>query len=282
MKKSNTKKILAAILSVVLVFGMVAMLASCGGNETADNGDTTAAPAPASDMEYVKEKGTLVIGVTDFAPMDYHEGESEEWVGFDADLARAFAESLGVKAEIIEIEWDNKLFELDGKTIDCVWNGMTLTDEVKASMECSNGYCNNAQVVIVPKDKADEYATAEACKELNFAVEAGSAGAEQADAYGFNKTEVLAQADAVMEVAGGTCDAAIIDTLMAIATVGEGTAYEDLTYTAKLNTEEYGVGFRKGSDLANELNEFFKTSYADGSMMKLAEKYGIQDTVIAQ
>ena len=88
-----------------------------------------------------------------FEPMDYKD-ESGEWVGFDADLAKAFAESLGVEAEFVEIDWDNKIMELDGKTIDCVWNGMTLTEEVTSSMDCTDAYLTNAQVVVVPSDVA--------------------------------------------------------------------------------------------------------------------------------
>ena len=208
--------------------------------------------------------------------MDYKEDGSDEWIGFDADMAKAFAESIGVEAEFLEINWNNKIMELDGKTIDCVWNGMTLTDEVTSSMACSDAYCNNAQVVIVPKDKADKYQTVDSIKELTFAVEAGSAGEDQAKALGLNYTAVKAQADALMEVAAGTSDAAIIDSLMAAAMVGEGTGYDKLTYTVGLNSEEYGVGFRKDSDLVAELNKFFADSKADGSMEKCAETYKVQ------
>ena len=100
-----------------------------------------------SDLAYVQAKGKLVVGITDFLPMDYKD-EAGEWIGFDADMARGFAKSLGVDVEFIEIDWDNKIMELDSKNIDVVWNGMTLTDEVKAAMDCSNAYCNNAQVVV--------------------------------------------------------------------------------------------------------------------------------------
>ena len=157
---------------------------------------------------------------------------------------------------------------------------MTLTDEVKSAMETSVAYCNNAQVVIVNKDAADKYATADACKELSFAVESGSAGQEQADAYGFTYTTVKDQATALMEVASGTSDAAIIDSLMAAAMVGEGTGYEQLTYTASLNSEEYGVGFRKGSDITAKFNEFFAAAVADGTAEAIAEKYGVQAALI--
>ena len=232
-----------------------------------------------SDLEYVKSKGTLVVGITDFQPMDY-KNEKGEWIGFDADLANAFAAVLGVKAEFQEIEWNNKILELNGKNIDCVWNGMTLTSEVLSSMECSKPYCNNAQIVVVPVAKADKYKTVESIKDLNFAVEQGSAGDEVAKANNLKTTPVQDQATALMEVASGSSDGAIIDSLMAAAMVGKGTGYENLIYTVSLNSEEYGVGFRKGSDLAAELNKFFEAGYKDGSIQKLAEQYKIQAALI--
>lgn len=266
------KKIFTLIMCAVMAFSMVA----CGNSETGSESASTE-----SDSAYVKDKGTLVVGITDFAPMDYKD-ENGNWIGFDAEMAEAFAESLGVSVEFVEIDWDNKILELDGKTIDCVWNGMTLTEEVKSAMECSNAYCNNAQIVIVPSEKADQYQDVESLSDLTFAVEAGSAGEEQVSALGLNYTPVKAQSDALMEVAAGTSDAAVIDSLMAASMVGEGTSYADLTYTVGLNSEEYGVGFRKGSDLATALNEFFASSYADGSMVECAEAYGVQAAVIEQ
>ena len=182
--------------------------------------------------------------------------------------------------EFVEIDWGNKVPELNGKSIDCVWNGMTLTPEVTSAMDCSEPYCNNQQVVIVPAAEADAYQTAEDCAELSFAVETGSAGRDMAEENGFAYTEVKDQATAVMEVASGTSDAAIIDSLMAAAMVGEGTGYADLTYTVRLNSEEYGVGFRKGSDLTEKLNAFFDQAKADGTMDEIAAKYGVQAALI--
>ena len=300
------KKWIAMLLAALMVFSMAACAAkndpaadqtndqpaadtqtsepaedTASGEDAAPAADQTAAD---SDMAYVQSKGTLVVGITDFAPMDY-QNESGEWIGFDADMAKAFAESLGVSVEFVEIDWDNKILELGSKSIDCVWNGMTLTDEVTSAMSCSNAYCNNSQVVIVPADKAADYADVEACKALSFAVEAGSAGMAEVEKLGASFTEVKDQATALMEVAAGTSDAAVIDSLMAGAMVGEGTSYDSLTYTVSLNAEEgeqYGVGFRQGSDLAAALNDFFKTAYADGSMQACAETYGIQAALIAQ
>lgn len=265
------------VLSVLLCAGLaVSMLAGCGSDSSNAN---KKAESTGSDLEYVKDKGTLVVGVTDFEPMDYKD-DNGEWVGFDADMAKAFAESIGVKAEFVEIDWDNKELELDGKSIDCVWNGMTLIDEVKSSMECTDAYMNNAQVVVVPADKADKYQDEESVKDLTFAVEAGSAGEDQVERIGAQYTAVSSQADALMEVASGNSDAAAIDALMAAAMIGEGTGYADFTYTISLNNEEYGVGFRKGSDLAAALNDYFKKSMEDGSMKKCAETYKVQAALI--
>ena len=288
------KKLLALLLAAVMVCSMAACgasTASAPAEEPASEAPAEAAaseaapaeeaPAADSDLTYIQANGKLVVGITDFEPMDYKD-ESGSWIGFDADMAAAFAASLGVDVEFVEIDWDNKIMELDGKTIDCVWNGMTLTAEVTSAMECSKAYCNNAQVVIVPKDVADQYQDVDSIKDLNFAVEAGSAGEEVITDLGYACTPVKAQSDALMEVAAGTSDAAVIDSLMAAAMVGEGTGYADLTYTVGLNSEEYGVGFRKGSDLAAKLNEFFAASYADGSMLKIAETYGVQAAIIAQ
>lgn len=260
------KKIIAVLMALVLVVGC---FAACGKNDDADK----------TDLDYIKEKGKLVVGITDFEPMDYKD-KNGNWIGFDADMAKAFGEYLGVEVTFVEIDWDNKILELNGKNIDCLWNGMTLTDEVKSSMSCSVAYCNNAQVIIVPADKAEQYKNAADCKDLVFAVEAGSAGKAQAVENGFKYTEVVDQATALSEVASGTCDAAIIDSLMAGAMIGEGTGYSSLTYTAALNSEEYGVGFRKGSNLVDEFNKFYENAVANGDVEKLAVQYGVQEALI--
>ena len=195
-------------------------------------------------------------------------------------MAKAFAESLGVEVEFLEINWDNKALELENKGVDAVWNGMTLTDDVKALMATSDPYCLNGQVVVLSADVADQYQTAESLSGLSFAVENGSAGMEQAEAAGLDYVAMDTQAKALMEVASGTSDAAIIDLLMAVAMVGEGTSYPDLTYTVQLSSDEYGVGFRKGSDLAEAFSSFWKEAYDAGTVMEIAEKYGIQDVMI--
>ena len=289
--------------ALLLALAMVLSLAACGGNSDSGAKDAppadTSAPAetdaPAegdqqaadSDLAYVQGKGTLVVGMTDFAPMDYRDANGN-WIGFDADMASAFAESLGVKVEFQEITWDYKVMELDAKSIDCVWNGMTLNDEVKAAMDTGNAYCLNAQVLVVPADKAADFESLTSLEGLNVAVESGSAGEDAAGALGASTTAVAKQADALMEVSAGTADAAVIDLLMAGAMIGEGTNYANLTYTVNLNTaqglesEEYGVGFRKGSDLVAAWNDFWSAAIADGSVLETGTTYGVQESLILE
>ena len=275
------------LTALALALGLTLSLAACGGGETpADDTpapETPAAETPAaeSDVAYIQDKGTLVVGINEFAPMDYLD-ENGEWIGFDADMARAVADALGVDVEFSVIEWGNKLMELDSKTVDCLWNGMTITDEITGGASATNPYAVNAQVVVLKSGIADQYQDAESLSGLNFAVETGSAGEAAAQEAGLTYVGVSDQATALMEVSSGTSDACIVDLLMAGAMIGEGTSYPDLTYTVRLTEEDYGVGCRKGSDLTDFINEQFKTLYADGTIQALAEEYGISDNIVPQ
>ena len=285
----KTKRLLALLSAGAL---SVSMLAGCGStaktDDTASDSATADTSASAdSDLEYVKSQGKLVVGITDFAPMDYKEDGSDEWIGFDADMAKAFAESIGVEAEFLEINWDNKIMELDGKGVDAVWNGMTLTDGVRTSMNCSVPYATNVQVLVVPSDKATPDLAWDDVKSMSVAAESGSAGEASAANLGLNVTAVPSQADALMEVAAGTSDACVIDLLMEGAMIGEGTSYPNLAHAFDLTSqnheepENYVVGFRKDSDLTAAFNDFYKSAYEDGTVEKLAEKYGVQEAIVA-
>ena len=286
-------------LSLALALTLCASLAACssGGNtsgsssgsdNTSGSGSGSSSQTQASDMQYVKDKGTLVVGITYFAPMDYKEEGSDEWIGFDADMAKAFAESLGVNVEFQEITWDYKVEELNSKAIDCVWNGMTLSDDVMAAMGTSVPYCTNYQTLIYAADKAADFEGLTSLEGLNIAVESGSAGEDAALALGATTVPVQAQSNALMEVSAGTSDAAVIDVLMAAEMTGEGTSYADLVYSLNLNdaqgleSEEYGVGFRQGSDLVDAFNTFWAEKVADGTVLETATTYGLQDAVILE
>ncbi len=255
------KKLTALILAVWTV---LSCFAGCG------------AAGSDSDLAMVKEKGTLVVGITDYAPMDYKD-ENGNWTGFDAEFARLFAEELGVECEFLVLsDWGKKFYELETGNIDVIWNGMTITDEVKLNTNCSNPYVINAQVVVMKAAAVENYPDTASLAGLKFAVESGSAGEDALKEL--NITDYVALQDqgaAVMEVASGTSDACVIDITMANAMTGPGTSYENLAYSLSLTQEQYGVGFRKDSDITAVFNDFMAKLMADGTLDALAEKYSL-------
>jgi len=254
------KKFIALMLAVML---MLTCFTACGAKED-------------SDLAYVKKNGKIVVGITDYAPMDYKDANGE-WIGFDAEFARLFAEELDVECEFFVIpNWGTKFMELETKQIDAVWNGMTITEEAETNSNVSDPYVINAQVVVMKKDAIANYADAAALTGLNIAVESGSAGESCANEIeGANVIPLQNQEAALMEVAAGTSDACVIDITMANAMTGEGTNYADLGYQLSLSEELYGVSFRKDSDLTAAFNEFMAKLKADGTLEALAAKYNL-------
>ncbi len=253
------KKVFALVMSVVLI---MSLFAGCGGK------------AADSDLAYIQDKGKLIVGITDYAPMDYKD-ENGNWTGFDAEFAQLVAEELGVEVEFFLIaDWSKKVFELDSKNIDCIWNGMTINEELLSTCSVSDPYVINAQVVVMKADVVANYPDAASLVDLTFAAENGSAGQAAAQDIGVkNIVAVQDQAAALMEVAAGTADACVIDITMAYAMTGEGTSYADLAVGLTLTSEEYGIGFRKGSDITAKVNEIMKKFMEDGTLDALAEKY---------
>ena len=272
------------LISMALAAGMAVSLAACGGaassapaaDSAASGAASTTEAAADSDLAYIQGKGKMTIGYTVYEPMNYTDAEGN-FTGFDTELATAVCEKLGVEPDFVEINWDTKIVELDAKSIDCIWNGMTLTDDIQANTACTKAYAKNAQVVVMKAD-ADYSSTADLVGKTVVA-EAGSAG-ESA----INDDESLSQADYVsksvqtdclMEVAAGTADAAVLDLTLASAMIGDGTDYANLAIKDELNAEEYGVAFRKGSDAADAVNAAFDELKADGTMQALADKYSL-------
>ena len=249
--------------SIIMAGIMCLSMAACGGNS-------------ASDKEYIEKNEKMIIGMTIYEPMNY-EDENGELTGFDTEFAKLVCEKLGVEADFVEIDWDNKFPELASKSIDCIWNGMTITEEVKLNADVSKAYVKNAQVVVMNKDKIADYQTVESLKDVKFAAEAGSAGEAAIIDAGFeaNLVSTAAQTDALLEVKSGSADACVIDITMANAMTGEGTSYAELAPALELTTEEYGIAFRKGSDLTEEVNTIMEGLKADGTLDELAEKYSL-------
>ena len=261
-EENDMKKMFALLLVLVLA---LTCLSACGASSD-------------SDLKYIQKKGTMIVGITDYEPMDYKD-ENGNWTGFDAELAEQVCEKLGVKCEFLVLgDWGKKFYELETKNIDAIWNGMTITDEVKLNTNCSDAYVVNAQVLVMKADALANYTTPESLSDLTFAVENGSAGQEAVLGIGIPEDQIIAvqdQAAALMEVAAGTSDACVIDITMANAMTGEGTSYADLAAGISLTSEEYGIGFRKGSDVTAKVNELLQAMKADGSLQALADKYSL-------
>ncbi len=265
------KRILAIVMSL---FALAATLGGCSGSATEPilkDGE--------SDIEYITNKGTLKIGVTDFAPMDYHD-DNDEWVGFDAELAKKFAEELGVVPEFVEIDWDKKTDLLTDGTIDVVWNGMTLTDDLKEKIDCSEPYLSNSQVIVMQNDKIQQYETVEKCQHLLFSAEDGSSGEEILSGMKYRYSVFPTQKDALKSVLEGKTDCAVIDIIMAGYYTTKESDFSSLGYEIKLDEEKISVGLRKNSDLTEKANEFLKELYESGEMTEIAAQYGIEDAVL--
>ena len=274
---------LKRIASAFLAGALALSLAACGGSASTSAAASasgsaagSASAAAGSDLDYIKGKGKMVIGYTVYEPMNYTDVDGN-FTGFDTELATAVCAKLGVEPEFVEINWDTKETELAAKSIDCIWNGLTLTDDREENMACTKPYVKNAQVVVV-KDGTDYTSTADLIGKTVVA-EAGSAGettiTENADLSQADFISKDVQTDCLMEVAAGTADAAVLDLTLASAMIGEGTDYANLKMVDELNVEEYGVAFRKGSDVAEAVDNAFDELKADGTMQTLADKYGL-------
>ena len=282
------------IISTVLAAALVLSLAACSNSDssastsaaedsstaataetTADTGDDAATEE--SDLAYIKGKGTMIIGYTVYAPMNYTDDDGN-FTGFDTELATAVCEQLGVEPVFQEINWETKVVELDAGTIDCIWNGMTLTEDIMENTACTEPYAKNAQVIVMKKDAA--YTGTADLVDASIAYEAGSAGQETLEAEeNLSQADLVpktVQADCLPEVEAGNCQAAVLDLTLANAMIGEGTSYTDLEIKDELNVEEYGVAFRKGSDVAAAVNDAFAALREDGTMQALADKYNLE------
>ena len=290
------KKFIAMLLCAVMCVSTLAGCGSSTGNEAdSSEAQATEAVAAESDWEEISAKGEMTIGMTLFAPMNYYD-EDNNFVGFDTELANAVGEKLGVKINFIEINWDSKEIELNSKNIDCIWNGMCITEERKQNMSISEPYLYNTQAIVMKADREDEIMSD--VSGLTVTAEQGSTGEGKIDGsieddetvevsakdYFANANYVASDsmAKALMEVKSGTADLAVVDSVCALAMVGPGTDYEDLVVNLDNNfgQQEYGIAFRKGSDLTEKVDEAINELYEEGKVDEIAAKYGLEDMLV--
>ena len=233
-----------------------------------------------------EKKEKLTIGITYFEPMNYLDADGN-LTGFETEFAKAVCEKIGKEADFQEIEWETKEIELNSKNIDCIWNGMTITDERKENMNISTPYMENKQVMVCKASNAEKFAkSAEGAKVV---AEAGSAGEEVAQGEDFfknsNYTAADSQAKALLEVKSGTSDIAVIDYVMTIGTLKDGSDYGDLTVVEGKDfaPEQYGIAFRKGDDeLTNSVNDAIQELANEGKLDEIADKYNLKDLILVK
>lgn len=273
------KKILALILTLVMA---VSVFAACGNDEAAK-----------TDLEYVKEKGELVIGVTNYPPMNYLD-DNGEWTGFDTEFAQAVGKELGVDVKFVEISWEAKETELASKNIDCLWNGMCITEDRKEMWEVTKPYMYNTQAMVMKAENADAILADIAGKKV--VAEAGSTGEEKilgtiddstdatvkvmAKDYfkDASYTGVSSMATALMDVQNNVADVAVVDSVIAQGMIeNEDSSFKDLVINLdnKFGDQYFGIAFRKGSDICAKVEAAIDNLIANGELNKIAEKYGL-------
>lgn len=240
------------------------------------------------DWEYIEDKGTLTVGITLFEPMNYYD-ENGELTGFETEFTKAVCEKLGVEPVFQEIDWNQKITELQSKTIDVIWNGMTVKEEYKDQINFSTPYVRNKQVVVIKADNAEKYADLASMTGVTIAAETGSAGQTAIEADETLSTNqyvgCAAQKDVLLEIKAGTTEIGVIDYVMAKASVGEGTDYADLMIVenVELAPEEYAIGIRlEDTVLLEKINTAIDELVADGTLLALAEKYDLADVYAFQ
>lgn len=281
------KKLTAFILSALMA---VTALTGCGGQSSSSEAskDNSSSQSATGDWSYIADKGDLVIGITYFEPMNYKD-ENGELTGFETEFAQSVCEKLGVKATFQKIDWDSKEVELNAKTIDCIWNGLTITDERQENMGISTPYMENKQVMVTKAENADKFTTADAVKGATVVAEKKSAGEDVAKGDEFfkeaNYVSVDSQAKALLEVKSGTADIAIIDYVMSIGTIADGTDYADLKVVEGKDfaKEQYGIAVRKGdAETLQKINDAIQAVADDGKLEEIAKKYNLQDLLLVK
>ena len=257
------KKLLSIILAAVMLLSCAVLFTSCGEDE-------------------------FVIGITYYEPMNYID-ENGDLTGFETEFAEAVCAKLGITPKFQKIDWNAKETELNSGAIDCIWNGMTINDERKAAMGISDPYMENKQVVVVKKSNVEKFSAEDSFAGALVVAESGSAGETVAleDALFANSEfkKISTQAATLLEVKSGTADCAVLDYVASIGMIGEGTDYSDLVVLEQyeFGKEEYGIAFRKDdTELRADFQKAIDELMADGTIMKIAEKYKLQDLLITK
>ena len=267
----KTMKKLTSLLMLSLTAG--ALLSGCGNNDSAPAAQSAAAPAMPTK---------IVIGLDDnFPPMGFRN-EKNELVGFDISMAQEATRRMGIEAEFKPIDWSAKEAELNGKRVDMLWNGLTITEERKKNIAFTSPYMENHQIIVVPKSSTIKTKAELATRVIGIQDGSSAIDAVQRDPIAASFKELKKFGDnvtALMDLSTGRLDAVVLDEV-----VGR-------YYTAKrpddyavlednFGTEEYGVGLRKDdSELLVGLQKALDEMKADGSAARISTEWFGKDII---
>lgn len=270
------KKKLLFLTAVMLILTM-GIFTGCGSKDTADDGS----------WKYVEDNGQFIVGLDDtFAPMGFRD-KKNKLVGFDIDLANAVGEELGVKVKFQSIDWDAKEMELKSKKIDCIWNGMSATEERQKSMSLSKKYLNN-KIIIMTMDKKLNIKSADELSKYNVATQADSAALEamkaneQYDSFKDKVKEYKSYDTAILDMKAGRIDCVVIDQVLGEYKNSKGS---DKLYVSDydLGDDFYAIGFRKDDvTLTNKVNDALQKLIDNGKTADISKKWFGKDIMILE
>ena len=282
------RRTIIAILSALALTGAVA-LTSCGSSDSSSKADNSTAAESKADAEStaepsaegdgswkkVQDSGKLILGLdATFKPMGY-TNENDEIVGFDIDCAKEVCSRLGIQLETYGVNWDTKEMDLDAGTIDCIWNGLSVSDERKKVMLMSEPYMQNEMVFVV--NDSSEIKTLADLNGKTVGVQNGSTAQEILTASDVGKTVTVnglsTNVEALNQLEMNMCDAVFLDSVVAEYEIStSGKAFRILE--EGLEPEEYAIGFRLGDkELCDKVYGTLKEMKADGKLGEISTKW---------
>ena len=283
------KKDLALCMAAVLAMGC--LLTGCGSSDTGAKSTTESAAAStekvgtetagteAAGTETAGNGKTFTVGFdASFPPYGYQE--NGEYVGFDLDLAQEVCDRNGWEIVKTPIDWDAKNIELNGGSIDCIWNGFTMNGR-EDDYTWTPAYINNTQVFAVNKNSGIKKAADLAGKNVLVQADSSALAALQdeentdikalADSFG-SLTQVPDYESALMELEAGSADAVAMDEGVALTKQAQNDNIVILDDV--ISQEQYGIAFKKGNDeLRDQVWSTLLEMEKDGTVDKIAAKY---------
>lgn len=280
------KKIIKSICA--LAAASMLLMTGCGSSDSSSSkaeGNTNSASASEDNsLQKVLDNGKLVLGLdASFKPMGYTD-ENDEIVGFDIDCAKEVCKRMGVELETYGVNWDTKEVDLDAGTIDCIWNGLSVSDERKKVMLMSEPYMRNEMVFVVNEDS--DIKTLDDLNGKAVAVQNGSTAQEILIASDVGSTvtvnEMATNVEALNQLEMDMCDAVFLDSVVAEYEINTSKkAFRVLD--EGLEPEEYAIGFRLGDEaLCTKVEDTLKEMKADGTLADISTKWFGSDITTIQ